>query len=106
MFAKRRSELLYLLCFLYAAAVACGSCHAALRVGDTFAAADTLAIGEEANPDAKACLDDLSWTPADFTIRLDAAERGCGDFLVHFPSARPLGNTTNDVVSMEWFTAR
>jgi dienelactone hydrolase len=77
-----------------------------VHVGDTFAAADTLAVGDESNQDAKECLKNLVWTPAKFTVRLEAAEPGYGDFLVRFPSARPLGDSTIDNVSMEWFAAR
>jgi dienelactone hydrolase len=29
-----------------------------------------------------------------------------GDWLLRFPSPRPLGNATNDLVSMEWYAAR
>src|SRR5215471_16206195 len=71
--------------------------------GDKYSASDTLACGEERNADAKECLGTLVWTPTNFTVRLDEAERGCGDFLVCFPSARPIGDRTIDEVSMEWF---
>lgn len=76
-----------------------------LAVGSKFEASDTLACGEESSADAKNCLANLSWKPGKFTVRLEAAEPGCGDFLVRFPSARPIGNETNDLVAMEWFAA-
>lgn len=82
------------------------SAPAALRVGSEFAAADTLTCGDESNQDAKECLANLSWKPAKFTVHLEAAEPGHGDFLVRFPSARPIGNAANDLVSMEWYAAR
>ena len=41
-----------------------------------------------------------------FTVHLEAAEPGFGDYLVRFPSARPVGNRANDLVSMEWYAAR
>ena len=78
---------------------------AALELGAKFAATDTLACGAEANDDAKECLANLSWTPSNFTVHLEAAEPGRGDWLVRFPSARPIGNSTNDLASMEWFAA-
>src|SRR5205823_1026335 len=48
----------------------------------------------------------LAWKPAKFTVELAAAQPGCGDYLVRFPSARPIGNSAIDTVSMEWFAAR
>jgi len=79
---------------------------AAIKLGDRFAATDSLACGTDASEDAKECLAKLSWTPAEFTVHVEAAEPGCGDWLVRFPSPRPIGNSTNDLASMEWFAAR
>jgi dienelactone hydrolase len=78
----------------------------ALGPGDEFAAKDTLACGDDAGEDARACLVNLSWRPAAFAVHLEAAQPGQGDWLVRFPSARPIGNSTNDLVSMEWYAAR
>jgi dienelactone hydrolase len=75
-------------------------------VGSKFAATDTLECGNESNPDARECLAKLSWPKTTFTVRLEAPEPGCGAYLVRFPSARPVGNSTNDLVAMEWFAAR
>lgn len=77
-----------------------------LQVGSKFAATDTLSCGSESNSDAQQCLESLSWIPSDFTVHCEAAEPGCGEWLVRFPSARPSGNATNDLAAMEWFTAR
>jgi dienelactone hydrolase len=77
-----------------------------LEVGSKFQAADTLACGEELGKDAKECLANLSWPNAKFTVHLEPAEPGCGDCLVRYPSARPIGNEKYDLVSMEWFAAR
>lgn len=74
-----------------------------LAVGSTFEASDTLACDDDANADAKDCLTTIGWKPSKFTVRLEAAEPGCGDFLVRFPSAKPIGNEQNDLVAMEWF---
>jgi dienelactone hydrolase len=76
-----------------------------IELGSKFSATDTLACGIESIEDAKECLAKLSWRPTTFTVHLEAAEPGCGDYLVRFPSARPIGNSTNDLVSMEWFAA-
>ncbi len=88
-------------------AIAFGGETTRLRIepGDKFAAADTLSCGDEHSEDARQCLATLSWTPAKFTVHLEAADPGCGNYLVRFPSARPIGHATNDLVSMEWFAA-
>src|SRR5690606_24951781 len=51
-------------------------------------------------------LDGLTWERDNFEVTLERAAPGCGDWLVRFPSARPLGNETNDLAAMEWFVAR
>ncbi len=78
----------------------------AIELGSKFAAKDTLACGAETNDDAQACLAKLAWTPSEFTVQLESANPGSGDWLVRFPSARPIGDNTNDLVSMEWYAAR
>lgn len=75
-------------------------------VGEKFAASDSLDCGDEASEDARECLAGLTWQPAEFEVELRAAEPGCGDRLVRFPSARPIGNPINDLAAMEWFAAR
>ena len=77
-----------------------------IHAGDTFPAADTLDCGDESTSDAKECLDNLIWTPTKFSVTIADAQPGCGDFLIRFPSARPIGDTTIDKVSLEWFAAR
>lgn len=76
-----------------------------LQIGSEFAAKDTLACGEDGSDDARDCLTKLSWKPEPFTVRLDTAAAGCGDFLVRFPSPRPIGNSVVDLAAMEWFAA-
>lgn len=95
-----------LLWFVPAIAFAGEPAPAVIEVGSKFAAADTLVCSDESGEDAKACLANLAWPVAKFTVQLEAAAPGCGDYLVRFPSPRPIGNTTNDLVSMEWYAAR
>jgi dienelactone hydrolase len=76
------------------------------RVGSEFAATDTLECGEEDSQDAQECIANLSWPKTKFTVHLEAPEPGRGTYLVRFPSARPIGNSKNDLVSMEWYDAR
>jgi len=89
-------------------ALACASETTADRIapGSRFSATDTLDCRDEPNDDAKQCLAGLSWTPTQFTVQVEAAEPGFGDYLVRFPSPRPTGDATNDLVSMEWYAAR
>lgn len=89
-----------------AIAVAQVAAPAALELGAKFSARDSLDCGVEEGADAQECLAALAWTPGDFDVRLEAAEPGCGDWLVRFPSARPIGNELNDLAAMEWFAAR
>jgi dienelactone hydrolase len=77
-----------------------------VSVGDKFDASDTLACSDESIADAKECLAGIAWDPAVFSVELQNAERGCGDFLVRFPSPRPNGNQTNDLAAMEWYASR
>ena len=77
-----------------------------VKIGDQFAATDSLACESDAGEDANECLAELFWTPGDFAVRVHAAEPGHGDWLVRFPSPRPIGDETNDLASMEWYAAR
>lgn len=71
----------------------------------TFVAQDSLDIGTEPESDALACLQELSWKPDSFQVQLQTARANEGDWLVRFPSARPVGNEVNDSVAMEWYQA-
>lgn len=77
-----------------------------LAIGAKFTAHDTLNCGNDPSTDASECLAGLYWKPGDFTVELEPASPGCGEFLVRFPSPRPIGNAKNDRVSMEWFAAK
>jgi dienelactone hydrolase len=101
-----RARWFFLLWLCPAIASGQAGAPADIKLGDRFAATDTLACGTDADDDAQECLANLSWTPTEFAVHLDSTEAGCGDWLVRFPSARPIGNSTNDLVSMEWFAAR
>ncbi len=92
-----------LLALLVTIAVASDPASRKLAIGDKFAATDTLACGEDPSEDAKECLAALSWSPNKFMVQLEAAQPGNGDFLVRFPSPKPLGDRTNDLVAMEWY---
>lgn len=97
---------LILLWISSAIAAAQAAAPATLELGAKFAASDSLDCGTEAVADARECLASLAWTPGEFVVHLEAAEPGCGDWLVRFPSARPIGNDLNDLAAMEWFAPR
>jgi hypothetical protein len=101
-----RARWLVLLWLCAAAAPGQAGTPVAINLGDRFAATDSLACGSDTNADAQECLESLSWAPTEFNVHVDPPETGCGDWLVRFPSARPIGNSTNDLVSMEWFAVR
>lgn len=77
-----------------------------VKAGVTFAATDTLDCGAEASADATECLKGLSWTCATFNVSCEAAADGQGDWLMRFPSPKPVGNARNDLCGMEWRMAR
>jgi dienelactone hydrolase len=96
----------FLLCCIPAIAFGDEPARTDFGVGSEFNATDTLECGDETNHDAQECLTNLSWPKAKFKVHLEAPEPGCGNYLVRFPSARPIGNVKNDLVAMEWFAAR
>jgi len=61
----------------------------------TFDAMDSLNIGAEQIADARDCLNTLKWTPEKFKVRIEPAQKNCGDWLVRFPSAKPCGDAVN-----------
>ena len=97
------SKWLFLAYFTPAIALGDPTVVPPIELNGKFAAADSLSCGDEPCEDAKECIAKLAWQPAKFGVQLEAAQPGCGDYLVRFPSPRPIGDTTNDVVSMEWF---
>ena len=78
----------------------------ALHAGDRFAARDSLDIGLESSADARQCLQELAWPPTAFEVQLEPSVEQQWDWLVRFPSARPIGVADNDLAAMEWYQAR
>ena len=77
-----------------------------IKSGSTFPARDTLDCGSESRPDASACLEGLKWACAPFEVQCQPARQGLGDWLMRFPTPLPSGDSTNDLVAMEWYQAR
>ena len=78
----------------------------ALALNTQFDAHDTLNPEAESREDARRCLNGLTWNPSAFSVRIEAAQEDCGDWLVRFPSAKPSGQAVNDNVAMEWYQAK
>ena len=74
--------------------------------GAVFHGTDTLQCDADGSADAQECLTGLRWTPTDFEIRCEAADKDRGDLRIRFPSPIDTGNKENDDVSMEWYVAR
>ena len=72
----------------------------------TFQAKDGLAPGEESTADAKECLDGLVWKPATFEVTLKPNSHPLDPSIVRFPSPRPSGIAVNDLVALEWYSAK
>ncbi len=77
-----------------------------LKAGAVFPAKDTLEIGQEAKPDAAACLEGLKWAPQRFDVKLETPDAYLGDWLVRFPTPFPSQDAANDIVAMEWRLAK
>ena len=72
----------------------------------TFEARDTLGAMKDPQPDAAACLRELAWTPAAFSVTCRPELGAAYDRLVQFPSPVPSGDAANDRVSLEWYMPR
>ncbi|MFK7820154.1 MAG: alpha/beta hydrolase family protein [Planctomycetaceae bacterium] len=70
-----------------------------------FKTEDSLEVGEEPSDDAKTCLTGLVWKKSAFTVQLEPGKNG-SDFLIRFPSPKPVGNAVIDRVAVEWHMAR
>lgn len=90
---------------LLALPTACAA-ELSINLAETYQAQDTLSLGEEANADARACLEGLAWQPAKFTVTCQPPRAGQGDVLIRFPSPISTGDALNDQVAMEWYIAR
>jgi dienelactone hydrolase len=77
-----------------------------LTATSIFYARDTLDIGSESSADARDCLNSLAWPAEEFAVQLQPPQEQQGDWLVRFPSARPIGDELNDRVALEWYQAR
>ena len=72
----------------------------------TFKAIDGLAPGAEPLDDAKQCLDGLCWAPTTFEVTLQLNQHPLDPAIVRFPSPRPSGIAVNDLVALEWYSAK
>ncbi len=77
-----------------------------VKAGAVFPAVDTLNCGVEPSADATECLKGLSWKCEPFNVTSEPAVDGQGDWLMRFPSPRPIGDVKNDLCGMEWRMAK
>lgn len=94
------------LCLLFTAATLRAAENGPVKAGDSFDAADTLNCAGEQVADTAECLKGLSYECKPFTVKCETAADGRGDWLIRFPSPRPVGESKNDNVAMEWRMAR
>jgi dienelactone hydrolase len=73
---------------------------------ETYRVQDTLAPPREAAPDARSCLQQLTYQPGEFEVTCTTEADAAYDQLVRFPSPIPSGDPANDRVAMEWYMAR
>lgn len=71
-----------------------------------YEAKDTLAPAVDESEDARQCVANLCWKPADFPVEIEAEVEDRGDWLVRFPSPIVSGDARNDLVAIEWYQAR
>jgi len=72
----------------------------------TFQAKDSFAPGDESKADAKQCLDGLLWAPAAFEVTVQPNKDPLDPAIVRFLSPRPAGDEINDLVALEWYSAK
>ena len=72
----------------------------------SFQAKDTLLIGDEQSPDARKCLEGLAWVPTTFEVTLQPNPAPLDPAIVRFSSPQPVGEAVNDLVAMEWYSAK
>ncbi len=80
--------------------------HAAAAEPQQFAAKDTLNITPDDSSAATACLDGLKWQPGEFEVTVQPQTSDGPYAYVRFPSPRPTGDATNDLVAMEWYAPK
>jgi hypothetical protein len=71
-----------------------------------YSARDTLNISNDDSPVAAACLDGLKWQPGEFDVTVHRQSDDGPYAYVRFPSPRPTGDETNDLVAMEWYAPK
>lgn len=68
-----------------------------------YSAHDSLCVSKARDPDAQACLDQLSWSPEAFEVKVLPVPSRKSMFHVQFPSPKPCGVNSIDQVTCEWY---
>ncbi len=75
---------------------------AAVEVVEEYRARDTLRIKRDSSADANDCLQGFRWQRTRFPVQVTRSSDNRYRWLVNFPSPLPSGDSTNDLVSVEW----
>lgn len=73
---------------------------------ERFEANDSLNPGEDPTTDAKECLKGLVWKCERFEVTVQPSRDPLDPAIVRFPSPRSTGNDVNDLVALEWYSAK
>lgn len=76
------------------------------RSEQIFTAKDSFAPGEELVADAKECLEGLSWKTDSFKVSVEWNKEPLDPAIVRFTSPLSTGSAINDLVALEWYTAK
>ena len=71
-----------------------------------YEATDGLNPGDEPSDDARQCLVDLAWKSTKFEVTVQPNGHPLDPAIVRFPSPRPCGIAVNDLVALEWYSAK
>jgi pimeloyl-ACP methyl ester carboxylesterase len=94
-------------CCLSLLLLASGSVWSQERLAkQNFRATDSLAPAADASADARQCLEGLVWKTATFDVTLELNIHPLDSAIVRFPSPRPTGIAVNDLVALEWYSAK
>ncbi len=75
------------------------------EVAKDYRGRDTVRIKRDSSPDANDCLHGFLWKRTRFPVQVTRSSDNRYRWLVNFPSPLPSGDSTNDLVSVEWHAA-
>lgn len=79
------------------------SVHLTLPIGADFVSRDTLSVTADDSADATACLNELTWNPAEFSVHCEASDTDGVSATIRYVSARATGDPVCDRVAVDWY---